>query len=184
MMLASGVVVALVVTLGLKKSIWLELEIILFLLSLCLFAFIFCVLYWGVVFDRNESLDVKWRGGDFRTWLDWVGADWLDLGGDDPISFIVGLLLGLILSLILSFLIAVILWLGFGALMTAVAVIVLPLFVVFRRILRSAVVQGRRCRGKFGAAAVGALSATATSMIWLYFVLIAGYAISQYLPRY
>ena len=86
------------------------------------------------------------------------------------------LVIGVVVALVVT-----LLWLGFGALMTAVAVIVLPLFVVFRRILRSAVVQGRRCRGRFGAAAISALATTAISMIWLYLVLIAGYAMSRYL---
>src|SRR5262245_6702997 len=99
MMLASGVVVALVVTLWMKKSIWLVLEIVLFILSLLLFGFIFCVLYWGIVFDRNESLDLNWRGGTIDRWLEPVGPDgWFDLDGDDPLSIIVGLLLGLLLS--------------------------------------------------------------------------------------
>jgi len=182
LMFAIGALVWVVVTFTLEKSIWVELEIVLTLISLCLFGFVFAVLYWGVVFDRNESLNVKWRSGDLRSWIDSVGdMGWLDLGGDDPISCVIGLLLGLLLSVVVSFLIAVILWLGLSALMTAVVVIVLPLFFVFRRILRSAVVQGRRCRARVGAAAISALAATAMSMIWLYLVLIAGYSMSQYL---
>lgn len=180
-MLGIGAIVSAIVTLTLKKSIWVELEIVLACLSLCLFGFVFAVLYWGVVFDRNESLDVRWRGGEFGRWLDSVGdVGRLDLGGEDPLSCLLGLLLGLVLSVVLSFLIAAILWLGFGAMMTAVAVIALPLFFVFRRILRGAVVQGRRCRGRAGAAAASALAATAANMIWLYLVLIGGYAISRY----
>lgn len=183
-MLSVGAVVAVVVTFALEKSIWVELEIVLALLSLCLFGFVFAVLYWGVVFDRNESLDLGWRGGALSKWMDAVGdVGWSDLGGDDPISCVLGLLLGLLLSIVLSILISVILWLGFGALMTAIAVIVLPLFFVFRGILRSAVVQGRRCRGKLGAAAMSALAATAMNMIWLYLVLIAGYAMSNYFVK-
>lgn len=154
-----------------------ELEILLGILSLFVFIFLFYVLYSGIVFERRETLEISWKGGTLKDWIDWAG-------GSDTRGFFtgegaeggpIGILIGLILDLV-----AFLLWLGLGALFTAIFVLSVPLFFLVQRSLRSAIARGRTCRGKVGKSLRYALMSTAMNTGWLYCILLTGHALVEF----
>jgi hypothetical protein len=169
----------------LKKTIWVELEIVLGIVSLCMFGFLFVVLYCGVAFDRNQTFAFSWKGGEIKDWIDWASG--VDTGGTftasgseaGPLGFLIGLLLDLVVSVVLVFLVALILWLGIGAMFTAIAAISVPLFFLFRRSIRFVVAKGRFCRGLIGKSVLFAFKATVTNTLWLYAIVVAGHYIAR-----
>lgn len=179
--LAIVLLVSVIVFLFLKKSIWVELEIIIGVLSLFMFGFQFVVLYHGVAFDRNQTFAISWKGGKIKDWIDWASG--VDTGGTfsasgseaGPFGFLIGLLLDLVVSMVLVFLVALFLWLSIGAVFTAVATISVPLFFWFRRSVRLVVTKGRSCRGSIGKSVLFAFKATVTNTLWLYAILVAGH---------
>jgi len=169
----------------LKKTIWVELEIIIAVLSLFMFGFLFVVLYSGVVFDRNQTFAISWKGGQIKDWINWASG--VDTRGTfsasgweaGPLGFLIGLLLDLVVSMVLVFLVALFLWLGIGVVFTAIAAISVPLFFLFRRSIRLVVAKGRSCRGSIGRSVLFALKATVTNTLWLYAIVVAGHYVAR-----
>lgn len=167
----------------LKKSLWVELEILIGTLSLFLFAYFFWLLYHGVRFDKNESYLIAWRSS-LEGWLDRTAG--VDTGGafteggaeGGPLGLVVGFLLDVLFSLLLSLLLAVVLWLGLNVLVTTVVILGTPLFFLFRRSVRYVVTKGRSCRGDSSRAFWFALRATLFSTLWLYAIVLGAYYIA------
>jgi hypothetical protein len=165
--------VSVIVFFFLEKTIWVELEIIIAVLSVFMFAFLFVVLYYGVFFDRNQTFAISWKGGQIKDWINWASG--VDTRGTfsasgweaGPLGFLIGLLLDLVVSMVLVFLVALFLWLGIGVVFTAIAAISVPLFFLFRRSIRFVVAKGRFCRGSIGRSVLIAFKATVTNTLWL-----------------
>jgi hypothetical protein len=114
------------------------------------------------------------EGGALRDWMNWAGHNdtggvFAEAGGEGgPIGILIGLILDVVISMLLVFLVAFLLWLGLGALFTAIFVLAVPLFFMVQRSLRSAVAHGRSCRGRVIKSLRHALFSTAVNMGWLY----------------
>lgn len=159
--------------LGLKKSLWTELEILLGILSLFMFTYFFLLLYHGVRFDQREQQLIPWRA---------ILTDWLEAtpsvdtsgtfteGGAEagPLGLIVGFLLDLLVSIVLTLLLAVVLWLSLNVFVTAVVLLGTPLFFLFRRSVRYVVAKGWFCHKDASRTFWFALRATLTNTAWLY----------------
>jgi hypothetical protein len=172
--LATAALVTGVVVLFVKDSVWARIEMILAFLALVAFLFFFVVLYRGVRFDPQRGYVLGWVHP--RTVLDYTpapdGLGCTEAGASEGVAgFLLGLLLDIVASLVLATLIAVLLWLGVNLLVTAVAVVFLPLYYLFRRSARYLVVRGRRCRGDALRSLMWAAAYAAANLAWLYVIL-------------
>lgn len=179
---AIGVIllVPLIMMFALKKSLWIELEIILGVLSLFMFAYFFLLLYHGIRFDRNDASLLDWRPSfpdlaDSSSYVDTGGT--FTAGGAEagPLGLVIGFLLDLLVSILLTLVLAVVLWLGLNVLVTVVVVLGTPLFFLFRWSVRYIVVKGRSCHGEFSRACWFALRATVSNTLWLYAIVLGAH---------
>jgi hypothetical protein len=173
-----------------EKNIWVELEIIVGVLSLISFAYFLFLFYHGIRFEKNETYSITWEPFRFdESWFDTLGT--VDTGGlfasagaeAGPLGCIVGLLIDLVVSLFLIVIIAFLLWLGINIVTIGIIVLLLPLYFLFRRSLRVAVARGRTCRGNLGKSVRVAVIATITNMVWLYLIIFTGHHISRWLNK-
>jgi hypothetical protein len=174
--------VALVVLIFLKKSIWVELEIIVGVISLFIFIYLYYVLYHGIRFDNNEKYTITWKNIDAdslssATIID-TGFGFTAAGAESGIlGLVVGFLLDIIISIVLSLLIAVLLWIGLNFILTAIVVLTIPLFYIFRRSLRYIVAKGRRCYKNSRKSFFFAIKSTIAYTVWLYCLIFLGHYI-------
>ena len=176
--------VSLTTFLVLKKPVWAELEILIGVLSLFMFAYFFLLLYHGVRFDKNERYLILWPS-QLPDWLNTTPA--LDTGGTfteggaeaGPLGILLGFLLDLVASIVLTFLLAVVLWLSLNVFVTAVVVLGAPLFFLFRRSVRYVVAKGRTCHQDSGRACWFALRATLVNTLWFYAILEGAHYIAR-----
>ncbi|NOT58159.1 MAG: hypothetical protein HOP18_26445 [Deltaproteobacteria bacterium] len=167
------VLVSLITIFALKKSLWIELEIILGILSLFMFTYFFLLLYHGVRFDRNETFLITWRPSfsdlsDASSYID-TGGTFTGGGAEaGPLGLVIGFLLDLLVSILLTFLLAVVLWLGLNVVVTVIVVLGTPLFFLFRRSVPYIVAKGRACHQDFSRAGWFALRATVFNTLWFY----------------
>jgi hypothetical protein len=175
--------VSSVVLLFLKKSIWVELEIISIILFFCIFIYLFYVLYHGIRFDNNEKYAFTWKRVDDVTQLSPVvdtGGALTGAGAEAGIlGLIIGFLLDIIVSILLSILIAAILWFGINIVLSAILILFFPLFYLFRRSIRFVVAKGRRCHKNIEKSLLFAFQATVTNTLWLYVIIACGHYISK-----
>lgn len=173
-----------------KKNIWVELEIIVGVLSLISFVYFLLLFYHGIRFGKNETYSITWKPFRFNeSWLDTLGT--IDTGGlfteagaeAGPLGCIVGLFLDLVVSLFLIIIVAFLLWLGINIVTTGIVVLLLPLYFLFRRSLRVAIARGRTCRGNLGKSFKYAIIVTITNMVWLYLIIFTGHHISRWLNK-
>jgi hypothetical protein len=73
-----------------------------------------------------------------------------------------------------------VLWLTFSFVVTAILVVAIPLFFLFRRSIRYIVANGRLCRGNLGRSVVFALRATLTNIVWFYAILVGAQYITGF----
>ncbi len=173
-----------------KKNIWVELEMIVGVLSLISFAYFLFLFYYGIRFQKKETYSIEWKPLRFKeSWFDTLGT--IDTGGlftsagaeTGPLGCVVGLLLDLVVSIILIIVIAFLLWFGFNIVTTGIIVLLLPLYFLFRRSLRIAIARGRTCRGNLGKSLKYAFLVTITNMVWLYLIVFTGHYISRWLGK-
>lgn len=169
----------------LTKSLWAELEILIGILSLFMFAYFFLLLYHGVRFDKRERQLITWRTS-LTEWLEATPS--VDTGGTfteggaeaGPLGPIVGFLLDLLVSIVLTLLLAVVLWLSLNVFVTAVVLLLgTPLFFLFRRSVRHIVAKGRFCHKDSARAFWFALRATLINTVWLYAILEGAHYIAK-----
>ena len=180
-----SVLISILVLFGLEKSIWLELEFIVAILSLFCFIYLFYVLFHGIRFEKNEKYSVTFEAIDFSSVLD--GASNLDTQGSFTsaggeagcLGLIVGFLIDLIVSIILSFVIAIVLWAGINIVFSSVLILFLPAFYLFKKSLRYAVAKGRSCYKNFSKSFFYSLGATLISSSWFYMIIALGYYFSN-----
>jgi hypothetical protein len=173
-----------------RKSIWVELEIIVGILSLISFAYFFILFHYGVRFGKNETYSIELKPFSLDdSWVNTLGlvdsGGFFTLAGAEAglLGCIVGLLLDVVVSLCLILIIAFLLWLGINIITAGIMILFLPLYFLFRHSLRTVVAKGRTCRGKCGKSLRYALLVTVTNMAWLYLIIFAGHHISKWLNK-
>jgi hypothetical protein len=172
-----------VVFLLMKKDIWNELEIIVSILSLFSFIYFFVLFYHGVRFDRNEIYSITWKPFNFNNWADTIG--YVDTGGlfssagadAGPVGCLIGLFLDLVVSIFLIVIIVFFLWFGLNVFTTGVLILILPLYFLFKRSLRVAVVRAKACHGNIIKSLTYAFGTTVINIAWLYLIIYAGHHI-------
>ncbi|MFH0888096.1 MAG: hypothetical protein V1871_02680 [Planctomycetota bacterium] len=170
-----------------KKNIWIELEMIVGVLSLVSLAYFIFLFYHGIRFEKNETFSITWKPFSFDVaWSDAFGGNtgglFTLLGAEaGALGCMAGLLLDLIVSLFLVAIVVFILWLGLNIVTAGILILVLPLYFLFRRSLRVAVVRGKACHGNLGRSLKLAVITTIANMSWLYLVIFTGYYISRWL---
>jgi len=172
----TGLVACLVLAIG-KRSVWFELELTVTILALCFFAFLCYVLYHGVEVDENERFDFTWMEppDSLADLVDGQGLDLADLPFDEgPL----GCILGLLATLVFIGLLPLLLWIGVNLAIATTAVLVLPMFYLYRRSLRHVVKRGEACRGDLGKSAASAALYTVLGSGWLYLVLFLAWKIA------
>lgn len=185
-------VVTTVILVAVKKSVWVELEIVSLALAPIMFLYMLAVLYLGVKFDKKERFIIDWQ------WKDRPGImDCCDLSSFDGIGFpcteagaeegclgvIIGFALDIILSIFLMFMVAFVLWLAVNALPEAIVIVFLPLFFLYRRSLRYLVARGKACKGNFGKSIAHALISSMIYSGWFYSIIYFGHYICRYLKE-
>lgn len=98
-----------------------------------------------------------------------------------PLGCIAGLLLDLVVSFSLVIAIAFLLWLGMNVITTGVLILFLPVYILFRRSLRAAIVKGRTCHGQVMKSLGYAAWTTFISMSWLYVVIYLGHVVHEWM---
>lgn len=179
----TGIVATLVLALG-KRSIWFELELTVGILAVCFFLFLTYVLYHGVAMDQRERFEFAFIGPPE------VGSGWaeaLDFPisvADDLAGCLGGLVLGLLGVIMLAVLLPILLWIGINLFIATIALLVLPMFFLYRVSLRQIVVRGRGCRGRLGKSVGFAAVYTLFGAVGVYAILLAAwyFAVRDNLP--
>jgi Ca2+/Na+ antiporter len=179
----TGVVSALVLALG-RRSIWFELELAVGILAVCFFLFLTYVLYHGVSMDRRERFEFAFIAPPE------VGSAWVEFleaplsAADDLAGCLGGWVVGLLLALLLALFLPVLLWIGVNLFIATVALLVLPMFFLYRASLRQIVVRGRGCRGRLGKSVRFAAVYTLFGAAGVYAILLAAwyFAVRDNLP--
>jgi hypothetical protein len=182
---ALTLIISLLVFMLMKYSMLAELEIITGLISLLIFLFLGTALYHGVVFDKNEKITVNWTCPNLN--MDNPLCGIIDTGGAftmagaeaGPGGFIVGILVDIIVSFLLVAILAFLLWLGINAAIATFAIIMLPLFFLFKRSLRIVVAKGRGCRANLAKTLVYSFAITVLYTGWFYAILFTAHLLSR-----
>ncbi len=120
--------------------------------------------------------------------MDWVDtASTIDTGGSfteggaetGPLGLVVGSLIGRVIVIGIAIAIAVVLWLSVNILISAVVIVSMPLFFLFRRSLRYVVAEGRSCHKNLRPSFVFALRATVAITLWFYLILVGAHNITR-----
>jgi hypothetical protein len=176
---------SLIVVLGLRESLWIELEIVSGLLGVLLWCFFTAVLYHGARFDQRERLHFEYSRGHGRDW--WDPGTGIDTGGAftewGAEAGLAGAVLGFLLDLMILFGVSVVVgllvWLGVNLVLPTILTLALPLFWLFRRAARTVVALGRRCRGRFWLSLGLGLRSALLSTFWLYTALYLGHLLAR-----
>jgi uncharacterized RDD family membrane protein YckC len=176
-----AILTSVFVILVMKRSLWIELEVVVGLLSIFYFIYLYILIFKGIRFNKNETYSINWKPFDFNnSGIEHLGL--VDTGGvfttafaeAGPVGCLVGIVLDIVASIFLVVIIAFILWLGMNVITTGILVLFLPLFILFRRSLRIAIVKGRTCHEQTGKSLLFAAWATLLNMTWLYVVIYLG----------
>lgn len=180
-------VVTPLVLLTVRKSIWTELEVLTGIVSAIMFAYLTVILFLGVRFDRNERFTIAWpKGkptdfalapGDFCGWFTQLGAEAGILG------VIVGMLLDIVATFVIVFAVSFLLWIGFNGILAVILAVCLPLFFFYRRVLRSIVTKGRRCRGNIRASLFQSFKSTLGYAVWFYGIFLLAQYVEHVRPN-
>ena len=180
-------VMAPLIFITVRKSIWTELEIITGGVSAIMFAFLTVVLFLGVRFNKAERLTIAWPKTAPRdvfdamsAFPDGTGGLFTEMGSEaGPLGFVVGLLLDIVATIIMLFLISVILWIGINALYAIVLAVSIPLFYFYRRSIRMIVLKGRTCRHSWNRSAIHAFRSSVLYTAWFYAILVLAHHIER-----
>ena len=182
-------VITCMICLTVRKSVWVELEIVALALAPIMFVYMATVLYLGVRFDKKERFSVDWQSWRDRSnvidnAVDIIPIDFefsfTALGAEAGIlGIIIGFIADVLASVFLMVLISFVLWFGINVLPEAVVIIFFPLFYFYRRSLRYLVAKGRVCKGNLGKSALHAFLSSVMYSMWFYLMVFAGHYISK-----
>ncbi len=157
-----------------KSSAWIEWQLTLLALSVCLFTFLTVGLYRGVRLERPEPAKINPSGvgpveilpGIPGSTIEPIHVDLPGLpdSGDD----LAGCLVSLATWLIATILVAFIVWLAAQILIIGLPALLLGTYWVYYRALRIVFTKSRACKGKIRASLGNALLYTTLYMGWLF----------------
>jgi len=175
------VIVTLLITLTVHKSLWVELEIVTGVLAALMFGYFTVILHQGVRFTDTKRAIVDWPAGGMKNLRDtfvWApdAGPFTQAGLESGlVGIIVGFLLDIVIMIVFAFLVNLLLWLG----LSAIVAIVLFLFWVHTRWLRYLVTNGRRCRGNWAKSLLHGATTTLRFSVWFYLWFYAAFFIAQ-----
>jgi hypothetical protein len=154
-----------------EYDLWLQLEMIVGLVSVTIFSFYWWVLYHGVRFYGYNQLRVTFVPFEVTE----IGYEFgsISSGADDPFGLVLGLILDLIAALVLSFILSLLLWIGLNGFINVVVLIAIPLFYVFRSSVLFVLRNSRDCYQDLVKSAKMAAFYSILKTIW-FFIVIAG----------
>jgi hypothetical protein len=183
-----AVLTGLIVRMVMKKSLWIELEVVVGLLSIFYLIYTYMLVFNGIRLNKNETYSINWKPFDIdksgieHLWLvDTGGAFTAALAEAGPVGCLAGIVLDIIGSIFLVVIIAFLLWLGMNVISTGVLVLFLPIFILFRRSLRTAIVKGRSCHKQIAKSLSFAVWTTLINMTWLYAVIYLGHLLYDWI---
>ncbi|MFA6294503.1 MAG: hypothetical protein WC637_22115 [Victivallales bacterium] len=183
--LSLAAIISLFIFLLMKKSLYVELEIITGLVSFLIFLFLSVMLYHGVAFNKNEKITISWADPNLNEFSPadiaiYSGGMFTMAGAEAGlIGFLLGILLDFIISSLLVIALAALLWIGINTAIATFAIIMIPLFFLYEKSLRIIVVKGRRCRADFAKTLLYSFGITALYTGWFYAILFAAHLLSK-----
>jgi hypothetical protein len=178
-------IVVTVICLTVRKSIWVELEMVTGVLAALMFGYFSILLHLGVRFNDSRRAIIDWPISSPSVFVDSI---WLEpgigffsaLGAEAGcLGIIIGYLLDVVVMIALVFLIAWLFWLGEN-----VVLAVIPfLYWVHRRWLRYLVTRGRHCRGNWAKSLLHGGTTTVLYSFWFYTILMAAQKVSEFMRK-
>lgn len=157
-----------------KSSAWIEWQLTLLILSVCLFVFLTVGLYLGVRLKRlapvtGRSANLNDLGLPLDVSGPAVAPMHVDLPGlPDVGDDLVGCLLSIVLWLVVTILVAVVFWLAMQILIVGLPALLLGIYWVYYRALRIVFGKSRVCKGKLLPSLGYGLLYTTLYMGWLF----------------
>jgi hypothetical protein len=175
---AALLVTALVVFGGLHRSIIAESAVAAAIVGGLLWIYLAILLYLGV---RPDNGYVRWsrsvkelsQNVDLPTFDDVSLPSALDLGGDDLVSIVLGILVAVFIGALAVLAAALLVWVGLNLTAILLIVVFIPIYYVFRRSLRLVLVHSRRCRRNLPRS-VGIACAYATGYALFFCAVVSG----------
>ncbi len=179
-----------VVIFVMKRALWVELEVVVGLVSFLHLVYMYLLVYEGVRVNKNESFSIYWKPFKFEnSGIEHLGA--VDTGGAfttafaeaGPLGCLAGVVLDVVVSIFLVVIIAFLLWLGMNVITSGILILSLPIFILFKHSLRVAIAKGRTCQGNSSKSILYAAWSTIINMTWLYVVVYLGHCLHDWLKR-
>ena len=177
-----------IVMLVMKKALWVELEVVVGLVSFLHLIYMYLLVYEGVRVNKNESFSIDWKPFKFdNSGIEHLGA--VDTGGAfttafaeaGPIGCLAGVVLDVVVSIFLVVIIAFLLWLGMNVMTSGIMILSLPLYILFKHSLRVSIARGRTYQGRTGKSLAYAAWSTLLNMTWLYVVIYLGHQLHDWI---
>ena len=180
-----AVIVVPIVLLTVQKSIWVELEMVTGVLAVLMFLYFSILLHQGVRFNDSRRAIVDWPMSSPAEIMDYTSClpepGFFSEAGSESgcLGMVIGFLLDLVVIIVLAFVIAWLFWVGANA----VLAIILFLYWVHRRWLRSLVTLGRHCRGDWRMSVLYGGATTVLYSFWFYAAFFAAQKISEFMRK-
>jgi hypothetical protein len=171
-----------------KRALWVELEVVVGLVSTLHLIYMYLLVYRGVRVNKNESFVIDWKpfklenSGIEHLWaVDTGGAFTTAFAEAGPIGCLAGIVLDVVVSIFLVVIIAFLLWVGMNVITSGILILSLPIFILFKHSLRVAIVKGRTCQRNASKSISYAVRSTILNMTWLYAVVYLGHSLHDWL---
>lgn len=165
-----------------KRALWVELELVVGLVSILHLIYMYLLIFKGVRVNKNESFNIDWKpfklenSGVEHLWaVDTGGVFTTALSEVGPAGCLAGILLDIVVSIFLVIIVAFLLWLGMNVMTSGIMILSLPIFILFKHSLRVAIAKGRTCQGNVSRSLSYAVWSTVLNMTWLYAVVYLGH---------
>jgi hypothetical protein len=165
-----------------KRALWVELEVVVGLVSVFHLIYMYLLVFKGVRVNKNESFSIDWKpfklesSGIEHLWMvDTGGAFTTAFAEAGPIGCLAGIVLDIVVSIFLVVIIAFLLWLGMNVITSGILILSLPIYILFKHSLRVAIAKGRTCQGNASKSISYAVWSTILNMTWLYAVIYLGH---------
>lgn len=171
-----------------KRALWVELEVVVGLVSIFHLIYMYLLVLKGVRVNKNESFSIDWKpfrlenSGVEHLWaVDTGGAFTTALAEAGPAGCLAGILLDIVVSIFLVVIIAFLLWLGMNVMTSGIMILSLPIFILFKHSLRVSIARGRTYQGHVGKSLAYAAWSTLLNMTWLYVVIYLGHQLHEWI---